>query len=341
MMFLEDVTCFVCLYIPFSPPSFLLIFPFRFPSSSSLCNLHTSLCFSIDASASKLTEKRKPTKTHLSNLADLRSYELLLSRSVKMATEQNFPEVVAQNNSIGQDKCSYEKWNTVSDEVADSDNKSCGTFDCSICLDSVQDPVVTLCGHLYCWPCIYKWLQFQSPSSENQDEQKLPQCPVCKAEVSESSLIPLYGRGQTTKTTKPSKGKAPHLGVVIPRRPLRPCGVDTPRSAGTPTTPYVTPQLHYRSSPYGSQLNSPLQGPMNNPGVATTTITPGVGMFGEMVYARVFGNSLANFYTYSNSYNLAGSGSPRVRRHVMQADESLSRICFFLFCCFMLCLLLF
>jgi len=31
-------------------------------------------------------------------------------------------------------------------------------FDCNICLENVQDPVVTLCGHLYCWPCIYKWL---------------------------------------------------------------------------------------------------------------------------------------------------------------------------------------
>ncbi|PQM33580.1 E3 ubiquitin-protein ligase RMA1H1 [Prunus yedoensis var. nudiflora] len=262
-----------------------------------------------------------------------------------MALEQHFPEAMIQNDSIGQDKCSLEKWNSVSDEVTDSENKSCGNFDCSICLDSVHEPVVTLCGHLFCWPCIYKWLQFQSPSSEYQDEHKQPQCPVCKAEVNESSLVPLYGRGQTTKPTKPSKGKASHLGIVIPRRPFRPCGVDTPRTAGTPTSPYVTPQLHHRSSPYSSQLNTPQQGsntalPMQSP-VGTTTINPVIGMFGEMVYARVFGNSMTNLYTYSNSYNLAGSGSPRVRRHVMQADRSLSRICFFLFCCFMLCLLLF
>ena len=35
-----------------------------------------------------------------------------------------------------------------------------GRFLCSICLDAVSDePVVTRCGHLYCWPCLYTWLE--------------------------------------------------------------------------------------------------------------------------------------------------------------------------------------
>lgn len=32
-------------------------------------------------------------------------------------------------------------------------------FDCNICLESVEEPVVTRCGHLYCWSCLYKWLE--------------------------------------------------------------------------------------------------------------------------------------------------------------------------------------
>ena len=57
-------------------------------------------------------------------------------------------------------------------------------FECNICLDTVQDPVVTQCGHLYCWPCLYRWL--------NTGRY---QCPVCKAGVTRENVIPLYVRG--------------------------------------------------------------------------------------------------------------------------------------------------
>ena len=30
-------------------------------------------------------------------------------------------------------------------------------YDCKICLDGAKDPVVTLCGHIYCWECLYQW----------------------------------------------------------------------------------------------------------------------------------------------------------------------------------------
>src|SRR5271168_5029916 len=29
-------------------------------------------------------------------------------------------------------------------------------FDCNICFDVARDPVVTQCGHLYCWPCLHQ-----------------------------------------------------------------------------------------------------------------------------------------------------------------------------------------
>lgn len=29
-------------------------------------------------------------------------------------------------------------------------------FSCSICLELAHDPVVTVCGHLHCWPCLYR-----------------------------------------------------------------------------------------------------------------------------------------------------------------------------------------
>lgn len=28
-------------------------------------------------------------------------------------------------------------------------------YECAICMEIAKEPVVTKCGHLYCWPCIY------------------------------------------------------------------------------------------------------------------------------------------------------------------------------------------
>uniref|UniRef100_A0A2P2KMX6 E3 ubiquitin-protein ligase RMA n=1 Tax=Rhizophora mucronata TaxID=61149 RepID=A0A2P2KMX6_RHIMU len=81
-----------------------------------------------------------------------------------------------------------------------------GDFECNICLELAQDPIVTLCGHLFCWPCLYRWLNHHSHSHE---------CPVCKALIQEEKLVPLYGRGK--KQTDPRSKSYP--GMEIPNRP--------------------------------------------------------------------------------------------------------------------------
>ncbi|CAN6235639.1 unnamed protein product [Urochloa humidicola] len=60
------------------------------------------------------------------------------------------------------------------------------SFECNICLDPAKQPVLTPCGHLFCWPCLYQWLHAHSAHSE---------CPVCKGEVLEVNVTPIYGRG--------------------------------------------------------------------------------------------------------------------------------------------------
>ncbi|KAI5019594.1 hypothetical protein ZWY2020_044482 [Hordeum vulgare] len=35
-------------------------------------------------------------------------------------------------------------------------------WDCSICLETATEPVVMLCGHLYCSTCIFCWLTTSS-----------------------------------------------------------------------------------------------------------------------------------------------------------------------------------
>lgn len=88
----------------------------------------------------------------------------------------------------------------------DESSNDAGDFECNICFELAEEPIVTLCGHLFCWPCLYKWLHIHSHSQE---------CPVCKALIEEQKLVPLYGRGKT-QTDPRSK---PIPGLDIPHRP--------------------------------------------------------------------------------------------------------------------------
>lgn len=65
-----------------------------------------------------------------------------------------------------------------------------GTFECNICLDTAQDAVVSMCGHLFCWSCLHQWL-------ETRPNRQV--CPVCKAGISKEKVVPLYGRGSTNQ----------------------------------------------------------------------------------------------------------------------------------------------
>ncbi|KAK3884672.1 hypothetical protein Pcinc_011057 [Petrolisthes cinctipes] len=67
------------------------------------------------------------------------------------------------------------------DDVPDNSN-----FECNICLDTAKDAVISMCGHLFCWPCLHQWLETR-PNHQT--------CPVCKAAISRDKVIPLYGRG--------------------------------------------------------------------------------------------------------------------------------------------------
>ncbi len=88
-------------------------------------------------------------------------------------------------------------------------------FSCSICTDAVMEPVVTHCGHLYCWSCLYRWLEngmtvqernelfgFSALHSNNPyyDPSKRV-CPVCRAPCSVKRVIPIYVRTDATTAT--------------------------------------------------------------------------------------------------------------------------------------------
>ncbi|CAH9089160.1 unnamed protein product [Cuscuta europaea] len=232
---------------------------------------------------------------------------------------------------------SSEKWKSLSSAVGELENNLCGGFDCNICLDLVRDPVVTFCGHLYCWPCIYKWIHSQNCCNDDGDLQN-PLCPVCKSEVSEKTLIPIYGRGITSKP-----GKTPNPGIVIPQRPP-----PSPRHDDDGGRVVVSNlrDLHrpsHQSYP-GSYAATPAALNLSGGGMITNVLShPMIGMIGEFVYSGMFRNPETDLFGYPNSYHVTADGgtTPRMRRQMLEADRSLGRRCFFLCCCVVICLLLF
>ncbi|MBA0864988.1 hypothetical protein Goshw_007899 [Gossypium schwendimanii] len=251
-----------------------------------------------------------------------------------MAMEPNFFEQEGQSEP-GNISLKH-KWDSVSSPTRDQ-NKDTSGFDCNICFDSAQDPVVTLCGHLYCWPCIYKWLRVQTSSLDADQRQR--NCPVCKANISSSSLVPLYGRG----TASDSQSKDPHSDLDIPQRPPS-LGLNPMTTSSQPSQQLHENIFHHQQyfpHPYGdyATLASSSLG-----GIAMTNFfNPMFGMLEEMVYARISGSSNTSMFTYPyQSSNLFfGNNNLRMRRQEMQVDKSLSRVSIFLFCCIILCLLLF
>ncbi|PSS10028.1 E3 ubiquitin-protein like [Actinidia chinensis var. chinensis] len=68
-----------------------------------------------------------------------------------------------------------------------------GFFDCNICLDMATEPILTCCGHLFCWACFYKLSYVYSTAKE---------CPVCNGEVNDTDITPIYGNGRNTRLSE-------------------------------------------------------------------------------------------------------------------------------------------
>ncbi|KAF5750654.1 hypothetical protein HS088_TW03G00993 [Tripterygium wilfordii] len=111
------------------------------------------------------------------------------------------PKMCETNNGFLEDEASEKK-----DDVVKGVGNDGSFFDCNICLDLSKDPVVTCCGHLFCWSCLYLWIHVHSDAKE---------CPVCKGEVTMKNVTPIYGRGSNNHTLEPEQD--PKLKI-----PLRP-----------------------------------------------------------------------------------------------------------------------
>ena len=60
-----------------------------------------------------------------------------------------------------------------------SKKKSREVGECVLCMDRLKEITLTKCGHLFCWSCITKYLQYQ------------PSCPLCKSKCLAQNVVRL------------------------------------------------------------------------------------------------------------------------------------------------------
>ncbi|TPX39346.1 hypothetical protein SeMB42_g06370 [Synchytrium endobioticum] len=107
---------------------------------------------------------------------------------------------VPQKEVVGRSKGKSSWWSSLAGSSSSSSSASSsskdngpseGLFECHICMDTASNPVVTMCGHLFCWPCLHKWMISGNTSSGT--------CPVCKSLISKEKCIPIYAHGREMK----------------------------------------------------------------------------------------------------------------------------------------------
>ena len=52
-----------------------------------------------------------------------------------------------------------EKSKTAASAEDEEKERKDSAFECNICLDVASDAVISMCGHLFCWPCLHQWLE--------------------------------------------------------------------------------------------------------------------------------------------------------------------------------------
>ncbi|XP_058829161.1 E3 ubiquitin-protein ligase RNF185-like isoform X3 [Topomyia yanbarensis] len=141
------------------------------------------------------------------SLEDLNSASTSAASTGSSSSEppKEAPETDSHSGSNSTSKGGKSKVNL---ENEDEDKKDDSVFECNICLDTAKDAVVSMCGHLFCWPCIHQWMNGYRNT-----------CPVCKSSISKEKVIPLYGRGGSKEDPRKTVPPRPAGQRTEPEQP--------------------------------------------------------------------------------------------------------------------------
>lgn len=198
-------------------------------------------------------------------------------------------------------------------------------FDCNLCFYMAREPILTCCGHLFCWACFFKLPYADSTSKE---------CPVCHGEVTDSNVIPIYGNGDSIRESKidscmkiPPRPKAQRVESIRQQRITR----------GVSHIPVAEALRRIRTS-IGVMGNLPQ--PQEDP--ANIGLIIGASNFRELpnessarfrrlqsrMYSRVYSESAASLSSISSELNsterLVEDLETYINQHILQSrDEHL------------------
>ena len=154
-------------------------------------------------------------------------------------------------------------------------NDDAQDLDCNICLFASSEPVVSRCGHLYCWACLHKWYDAQHvqqashvanhtvlafrPCFSLQSTCVLTfvsrlwphvsrlqaghaDCPVCKTVINKKGdIIPLYGRSSRNNRHSSTTTSSSSSSSTVPPRPTPyPSSSSTPNSHFSSSNTFTT-----------------------------------------------------------------------------------------------------
>lgn len=132
-------------------------------------------------------------------------------RFTSLMTSSNSGSSNQQNKSLNAGTGGDDNLSASSQNELNRHQQACSRCTCNICLDLARDAVISKCGHLFCWPCLYRWLYETDLTSGGPKT-----CPVCKSGIDPrldpSSVIPFYGLGEIN-------GEDPRKRLPYPTRP--------------------------------------------------------------------------------------------------------------------------
>ena len=74
------------------------------------------------------------------------------------------------------------------------------TDSCSICLDDLKNPRRTQCNHIFCYKCVYNWI-----NEKNYYGEKNNSCPLCRRNMGVLSRVNMKINKKVTKKKEPIK----------------------------------------------------------------------------------------------------------------------------------------